>query len=287
MGAYLLVAVGVIFVALFALNNLIKTLFRRPKIGFLDILLTFMTTLVLLVGLILTQTAGTRANNADPRVGQVVTVAGAALAVFSLLILLLEIFRPQRLKGSRGVLGMYTGLLLMLASVGVPIAATTFTTPEATPVLQAVSAQETDQTQTEEATASTATPRASATSRPTSTPENTDTPQPTDPPRATATASATRFHYSTRTPTPTPTLVTPCVASVEYNLRLRVAPNRDSETLLTIPYGTTIELYAHGDASENGARWWYTTYEGQQGWVDGQFMLVSAACDSLPAREAS
>ncbi len=270
MGAYLLVAAGVIFAALFALNNLIKTIFRRPKIGFFDILLTFMTTLVLLVGLILTQTRA----NADPRAGQVVTVAGAALAAFSLLILLLELFRPQRLKGSRGVLGMYAGLLLMLASVGVPLAATRFPTP--TPVAQAVSAPST----------ASPTARATQTPRPTATPAATDTPEPSNTPRPTETPSATRYHYSTRTPPPTPTLVTPCVASVEYNLRLRAAPDHDAETLLTIPYGSTVELYAKGAATENGGRWWLTTYDGQEGWVDGQYMLVSAACDRLPERDS-
>ena len=105
-------------------------------------------------------------------------------------------------------------------------------------------------------------------------------------PRPTRTPMPTLFHFSTRTPTPTPTLVTPCVASVQYNLRLRAAPNRDADTLLTIPFSTTITLFAKGNPSDNDAFWWYATYQDQAGWVDGQYMIISAACDRLPFREA-
>jgi hypothetical protein len=282
-GVYLLIAAGAGFAVLFALNNLLKTIFRRAKVGFVDTLLAFLTTLVPLAGLILAQ-SGT---DGDPRAVLGVLAIGGALAAFSLLILLLELFRPQRLKGSRGVMGLYSGLLIAAAVFVVPISHDLVTPATPTAIVQAVSAQGTEEATTADNTRSPAT--ATDTPRPTN--AATATLQPSDAPTATnaasATPSRTPFRFSTRTPTPTPTLVTPCVASVEYNLRLRAAPDKDAETLLTIPYGTTIDLFGKGTpSSDQGARWWFTVYQDTEGWVDGQYMLVSAACDRLPVKEA-
>ena len=422
MGVYILVVAGIIFSLLFALNNLLKTIFRRPNIGFLDLLLTFMTTLVLLASLIVAQTQAAP----DEHITQAALFVGAGLAAFSLIIVLLELIRPPRLKGSRGVLGLYSGLLLIAASFAVPFASAYFsvqTLPavSSTQVAQASSAQSTldpdvtptvnltkqarntaifkaisqvvsDEIHVDPNTVTAAlqagTPLAAiieahggsvehvisaitlimqqsvreaaangdinplqaalALSQmqnfiriavnsdfnqlggrfglPTQDPNSTRAPLftfPTDEatiasttlqsppdsppsaasstiqslsltapvsathaPRPTPTPSMTLFHFSTRTPTPTPTLVTPCVASVQYNLRLRTAPDKDAETLLTIPFGTSIELFGKGGSSDNGALWWYASYQGQAGWVDGQYLLVSAACDRLPFKEA-
>jgi hypothetical protein len=279
-GLYLLVGAGALFAALFALNNLLKLLFRRGRIGFVDILLAFLATLVPLAALVLTQTT----DAPDELITRAVILLGAVLAAYSLLIVLLELFRAQRLKGSRGILGMISGLLLMIASISVPFSASYITQQAAAPTsLVDTAAPSTNIAQAETPTA------ARRTTSPSSTPSPTETPAPTETttPRPTRTPLATRFQYSTRTPTPTATNVTPCVASVEYNLRLRAAPNADSETLLVIPFGTTVELYGRGIPSANvagdaEALWWYSTYEGQSGWLDGQFMLVSSACDSLP-----
>ena len=274
MGVYLLVAAGLVFALLFALNNLLKTLFRRSNLGFVDTLLAFLTTLVPLVGLILAQTAAA----ADRRILLAALVIGGGLAAFSLLILLLELFRPQRLKGSRGVLGLYSGLLLIAAVFIVPLSAETLIPVTPTVVVEAVSPANTAE--------ASPLPRRATLAPTAAVPAASVTPEPTDTPRPTRSPSRTPFRFSTRTPTSTPTLVTPCVASVQYNLRLRAAPNRDAETLLTIPYGTSIELFAKGETSEQNARWWLTIYEDSEGWVDGQYMLVSTACERLPFRNA-
>lgn len=102
---------------------------------------------------------------------------------------------------------------------------------------------------------------------------------------AAASATPTRFTFSTRTPLPTATPVTPCLASVEFNLRLRARPETASDTLTVIPFGTAIELFGRGPDSDSPVPdefWWQTEWEGQRGWVDGQFMIVSRACASLP-----
>ncbi|HVU09769.1 MAG TPA: SH3 domain-containing protein [Phototrophicaceae bacterium] len=286
MGIYLLAGAGIIFALIFALNNLVKTLLRRGQIGFLDLLLTFMTTLVLLAALI--------AGQPDALVSRAALLSGAALSLFSLLILLLEVFRAQRLKGSRGLLGMYSGLLLMLASFGVPIigsqferqtqaasAPTSIAFALTEPVIPTDSFVVTDMDTPEQTEALDSTD----TSAPTEAAHNAATPI------STPTPSLTLFVYSTRTPTPIPTLPTPCVASVQYNLRLRSAPNTSSDTLATIPYSTSIELYGKGTISATAvpggqeSRWWYTTYQSEQGWVDGQYLLVSSACDDLPVKD--
>ena len=72
----------------------------------------------------------------------------------------------------------------------------------------------------------------------------------------------------------------------ELDLRLRAAPDRDAETLATIPFNTNVELYGQGEISAGDSRWWYTVYEGREGWLDGQYLLVGSACESLPERNA-
>ncbi|MBN8639539.1 MAG: SH3 domain-containing protein, partial [Anaerolineae bacterium] len=70
-------------------------------------------------------------------------------------------------------------------------------------------------------------------------------------------------------------------ATVTNNLRLRAEANQDAETLLTIPADTIIFL--SGRTEDSG--WWQTEYEGQTGWVVGEFLLLSAACADLPVTE--
>lgn len=110
----------------------------------------------------------------------------------------------------------------------------------------------------------------------------TATPSRTPTPTATTTRqpTRTRYIYSTRTPAPTltPTDALICQATVTNNLRLRAAPAPDADTLLTIPADTVIFL--RGRAEDN--QWWQTDYEGQSGWVFGEFLLLAAACPDLP-----
>lgn len=111
------------------------------------------------------------------------------------------------------------------------------------------------------------------------TPTLTETPRPS----RTPTPSRTRFQFSTRTlvPTLTPTEVVICQATVTNNLRLRAEANQDAETLLTVPADTIIFLSGRTEDSV----WWQTEFEGQAGWVVGEFLLLSAACADLPITE--
>ncbi|MFN8529227.1 MAG: hypothetical protein U0670_11480 [Anaerolineae bacterium] len=426
----LLITVGVVFAALLFLNNLIKTFSRTPKVGFWDLMLAFSVTLIPLAALI----ANESLESPEFLITQIALPLGAGIAASNLLVILLELFRPQRLKGSRGLLGITAGILIAFSTFTVPIVAV-YTNPQtsSTTVASAGSSTQTVSTQDPNATLDptraaeearirfgdlfrqviavvvtathvdqaviihelelgkplsevvvenggsvdqvvdgitlvmqeairdserrgslnrlqaaiaisqmellvriavnsdintlgrqlgrptpapgeptepsfsslltdlppqtadsaaaviTDTPQpaftVTATHTPTETPEPsaTRTPTMTRTPRPTETPYPTLERYATRTPTPTATLPTPCIASVDYNLRVRSSPeviNTPDNTLATVPYGSTLELYGK---SADGL-WWYTSYEGAQGWVMGEYMTLSAACDRLPVR---
>lgn len=423
MAVWVLLGVGVLFAAVGGLNSLLKTLFRRADVSFFDLLLSFLATLILVVALIVTNLEA----SPDQMIGQFALYTAGGIAAFHILVTFLEIFRPQRLRGSRGLLGVFSAVLIALSTFTIPFIAVYFDLRAdqtanqgvvgATTVADASSANPGEETaspeqqerfadlfraifgfvaaetdlpeleivdqleagtplakiitdnggdlnvvvsQIAEATrevvresaaageinpvqaalavsqmenfvrflvntditrlgerVSSGTPDPNATREslrslfetpssptgetapvaemttsvpptteptetPTQLPTNTVAPTDSPTPRPTATPSATRFAFATRTPLPTLTPVTPCLASVEYNLRLRTAPNLDSETILVISYGETVELYGRGAPSGGDSFWWLANYDGTEGWLDGQYMIVSRGCDALP-----
>lgn len=426
----LLVLVGALFGALFLLNNFIKALARTEKVSFFDLLLTFLTTLLFVSALIVDGFGWLSeppvdfipAEAPNAAILPLVRLAAGGLAAASLIIVLVELFRPWRLARSRGLLGLFSGGLIALSTLTVPFSATYFALQQPTPAPIAVVAVsptadasdsgefvavddraadlfkairdvlrdeiEADEvevftrldsgtplaaivtenggdldrvverlanilrenvrdsvdngeintlqgallisqmetfvriavnsnlntlgrrfgeptptgtrqslltllTETPSSLDNTpaATPTAGATMPPAPTATatlipNSPTPSPTRSPQATITALATitprptREPFATRTPLPTATEPTPCLATVEYNLRLREAPNTDAETLLVIPFTSVIMLYGR---SSDGA-WWLAEFESQRGWVDGQYLTLSSACTNLPVR---
>jgi uncharacterized protein YgiM (DUF1202 family) len=115
---------------------------------------------------------------------------------------------------------------------------------------------------------------------PTFTPTATMTITPSRTPRPTDTPTPERDRFVTRTPVPSPTLPNPCLATVDFNLNVRSEPNAEAEVLTMIPFGKAVPVFASNDDQT----WWYVNYEGQDGWVDGQYITRTAACDSLPVR---
>jgi hypothetical protein len=408
---YTLLAVGALFALLLLLNNLIKAFTRRETVSFWDIALAFLAVFVSVTALIV------NATQENPDASLTTFALGLALFVIvvSLITIVVEIFRPQRLRGSRGLLALFGGLLLAISTFTIPFLAVYFElrvearenmqiagAPEATaeaaaggegddvsqilqliyairdvlreelnadevdvftqldsgiPLVDIIEQYDGDEdvivdrisdlmrvalqaevdsgemnafqgailisqietfvriafnanlaefggrfdggptptgtrrsflsllTESPTATPGAATntaiptlaPTESSSPVPSATYTATPSPRPTQPPTP---APPTRTRYATRTYTPSPTPVTPCLGVVNYNLRLRAAPNADAETLLVIPFATTIDLYARNSDST----WWQTIYDGQTGWVDGQFMTISAACLALPAQ---
>lgn len=69
-----------------------------------------------------------------------------------------------------------------------------------------------------------------------------------------------------------------CLLTVNYNLNLRVEPSADAELLLTIPFGSTLETTGHDDSN-----WWHVTYNGTDGWVNGDYLTPTSTCVALTA----
>ena len=260
----MLVLIGLGFAALFLLNNVIKTILKRERVGFIDMLLAFLAVLTLVLALVAEPVQAT-----ESQVSQLVLYAGVGIAIAGLVMIILERVHGLKRFGTRGILGIGTGIMLALATFSVPFSSEALAFPTPTPIQVAQLVQ--------------ATAPSTQQSRPTITPTTTleptatatTTPRPTLP----ATPSPTRWTYSTMTPVPTSTLPTPCLATVDYNLRLRVEPDRDAETLLVIPFSTTITISGRNE----DATWWFAQHEGQSGWVDGEFITRSASCNALPS----
>jgi hypothetical protein len=269
-----LVLIGVGFALLLLLNNAIKTILKRERVGFIDMLLVFLTVLTLVLALV-----AEPAQSANAQTAQVVLYTGIGIALAGLVMFVLERVHGMRRFGTRGVLGVGAGALLALATFSVPLTSEALAFPTPTPIQVAQIAQPTS-AQTQQIQS--ATPRrtssaAAATTQPTLTTTATPTERPTQP----ATSTPTRWVYSSATPLPTATLPTPCLATTDYNLRLRAEPDREAETLVVIPFSTTITIYGRNE----GSTWWFAQYEDQAGWVDGEFITRSVSCDELPVQE--
>lgn len=120
-----LVYVGLGFAALYAMMAIFKTLRRAEKVNFWDVLLVFAAALVTLTALIMSSSDGLP----DARTDFTALLVGGGLAAFGLILMIAEAFRPQRLQQSRGVLALGAGLMLTIASVGVPLASAYISVP--------------------------------------------------------------------------------------------------------------------------------------------------------------
>jgi hypothetical protein len=121
------------------------------------------------------------------------------------------------------------------------------------------------------------------TNTPTNTPTITVTPSPTitRTPLPSATATATRERFVTATPTATATLPNPCLGTADFNVNLRDFPSQETgEVLLNIPFGESFAVYA---PNEDGT-WWYVEYDNTAGWLNGEFISLTRACQNLPPR---
>ena len=112
----LLLVAGGVFALLFVLNAVVRTVGRTERIGFLDTLLAFLTTLVLLAALMANAMEETPLSLVE-RGAQVIALVLLALSV---LIAIAEGFRPQRLRQSRGIFGGVSALLVLIATFTVP-----------------------------------------------------------------------------------------------------------------------------------------------------------------------
>lgn len=115
----LLIAAGGVFALLFVANALLQTLRRHNRIGFWHTALAFLAVLLPVAGLVVA--------NFNPEApalpGRLALAIAGALLLSGLALSLLELFRPERLKASRGVFAAGAGALLLVASFSVPFTA--------------------------------------------------------------------------------------------------------------------------------------------------------------------
>lgn len=72
-----------------------------------------------------------------------------------------------------------------------------------------------------------------------------------------------------------------CTLAIDFNLNLRDKPTTDGSTvLLSIPFGNVVT--ATGHTADN---WYSVTYNGQAGWVSGDYVTAQAECKQLPQVE--
>jgi uncharacterized protein YgiM (DUF1202 family) len=116
---------GAFFALVFLLNGLVRALRRNARIVFGDVLLAFLAGLVPLAALIM--------NNMEigsiGRVEYFVMATAALLIAGGLIIALLELRRPERLRSSRGVLGGGVGVLLLVMAIATPLLSNQITLP--------------------------------------------------------------------------------------------------------------------------------------------------------------
>jgi uncharacterized protein YraI len=67
---------------------------------------------------------------------------------------------------------------------------------------------------------------------------------------------------------------------MNFNVNMREAPDLEAELVATIPYESAIPLYGRNDNST----WWFAQYDGEAGWISGEYILLTSACAQLPVR---
>jgi hypothetical protein len=114
-----LLGCGVFFGVLLVASSLLRTLVRKEQIGFLDFLLASLAVAITVAALIVNAAQ----EAPDGAIDRGALLLSFAVVGFSLLILLVDASRGTRLRSSRGLLGLVTGLLITLAAIALPFAA--------------------------------------------------------------------------------------------------------------------------------------------------------------------
>ena len=288
----LLNVAGVVFSLLFIVITIIRAAQGREKVSFFETLLAFLALMLPLLALV--------NNNASEQPLPLVSATPIGIAVMVIVIgfitLLIEQRKPGRkLNQRRGILGIGIGVLLVIATLVVPLVSrlTSFSPMMGAQTFGIASAASDDLA------------NAVDTAQGRSQVQPSETPLPlmaTNTSGAIAmqlSATPTRLPSATPTPTNTPyVLVSPtpgtvtngsqlnatrtatCLAVVNNNLNLRSGAGTDYQLLLTIPSGTTLDVSGWNEASN----WWFVHYQAQTGWVSGDYLTLGASCADLSVR---
>lgn len=282
--AMTLLGAGGFFAIIFTLYNAVQTLRGRFAVNFTGTLLAFLSTLVPIVAIFFNHSGGDPLPMIDLAAGGIALLVIVSSAIF----FLIERARTEQAErhpdSSRGLLGMGAGTLLMVSTLVLPVVTGAFVplvTPPQTGLAQVAPSDSADaDTEPTEAPVAVA-------AFPTNTPQFEPTPVNTPvvlPELPTREPTLDRTQVAVA---PTQTAVqqaTQVVAAVDCtgvnpnNLNLRAEPDVNTERISTIPYGTTLTVHGHnGDST-----WLNVTYDGQTGWVSGEFVEFVSGCASLP-----
>lgn len=274
----LLMMVAGIFALLYSVMGGIRAIKKNGTIGFIDLLLIFLIALLPLVAVVMDNQPSTEFSTIE-----VMSLwLGGALVVSGLVIALLELRRPQRLKQSRGILGMGAGILLLVmtlitfltARMEAQVAIAQLPMPTATLFLEKTDAVVVTHTPTITATAPLS---ATYTAMVTRTPIRLATSEPL----ATFLLTPTRTPNPNQTPTAipnTPAPIIPCLIVMNFNVNLRETPTADGRIIISIPFETTV----FGISRSEDSLWWEVEYENFRGWVFGEVVTVTSTCRELP-----
>jgi hypothetical protein len=288
---YLFAAAGALFALLWLVNVLLKTLGGKRKVGTIDLFLAFTTTILLVLTLVFNQAGN--AGAIVPAAQLVVLAVAAIVLVVSLIFMLIESRREDGLKQSRGILGIAAAILVILSSFTVPLlSARLHYTPGQATLVASNGQIIPDTPSAAGAPVGTDTPIPTNTTipspTPTETPTMTRTPYPSDTPTMTLVGYSDAFSISNldaldSTQEVTATATAPaatCMILINYNLRVRTAPFADADTLTVIPFGQS----APASAVSQDLRSYLVTYDGKEGWIDGQYATAGADCGDLPVK---
>ncbi|MDZ4672536.1 MAG: SH3 domain-containing protein [Phototrophicales bacterium] len=274
----LLMMVAGIFALLYSVMGGIRAIKKNGTIGFIDLLLIFLIALLPLVAVVMDNQTSTEFSTIE-----VMSLwLGGALVVSGLVIALLELRRPQRLKQSRGILGMGAGILLLVmtlitfltARMEAQVAIAQLPMPTATLSVEKTDAVVVTHTPTITATAP---PSVTYTAMVTRTPIRLATSEPL----ATFLLTPTRTPNPNQTPTAipnTPAPIIPCLIVMNFNVNLRETPTADGRIIISIPFETTV----FGISRSEDSLWWEVEYENFRGWVFGEVVTVTSTCRELP-----
>lgn len=254
---------------LFLVTGLIQAARKKTRVGCWSNFLLFIALVLSLASAILNALR----DDPNPLVLQIIIGMAAALVVLGIIIYLLERRSDQFARlYSRGLLGIGTGLAIAVGlGLALLVPSTIFPLPTSTPISAAV------QGASDVNVTGNIVPTEQLDTTPT--PEATYTPTQTYTPLPQPTSTRTRRAYVPPTITPTPeaeTVSDDCDARVTVNLNVRAEPTTEAEIVAIVPEGTYVNILARNDEGT----WWQTDYDGESGWVFGEFLELDLICQT-------
>lgn len=266
----LAVLIGVVALVISLVLGAIQVVRPLPRAGAANALLALVACAAICIGTLggsLLGTLGARTIIAALLGGIFSVIAG--IAIFAV---------ERRREGfdpghSIGLLCAGTGIFALVCAVILPVLPTQFTLPAPTliPTTTATTLLTALPTRTPRITG-TVTPIPSLTTTPTAVPTLTATPT-----YGLPTLPTSILPSATVTATPVP-----CTVTVNRNVNLRRGPSAETELITTIPFDTVLNVTGRSQDKV----WWRVVYNGQVGWVNGEFVTPESSCRQVPTATA-